>query len=173
MQSHRHLPSDAIKKSSKTVPVRRRIAVAQLRITPQFGSGPTITQLIAEYDRHMDQVCGFSVSTRCLRRQHGRDLLKWRYGTRQVHLLHLSVKDLAEFVRTRAPDLSPGSIHVLSVSLRSFCRFLEFSGRIRIGLSGAVPRVAAPPPAQPPKTLEFEQWQKFLTHFPRATAIGK
>lgn len=173
MQSHRRLPSDAIKQSSKTASVRRRIAVAQLRITPQSGSGPTIAQVIAEYDRHMEQVCGFSVSTRRLRRQHGRDLLKWRYGTRQVLLLQLSAKDLTKFVTTRVPDLSPGSRHVMTVSLRSFCRFLEFSGRIRVGLSGAVPRVAAPPSTQPPKTLDCDQWQRFLSHFPRVTATGK
>lgn len=173
MQTQRHLPSDAIRRSSKTVRRRRRIAAGHLRITLQSRSGPTVDQLIAEYDRHMDQVCGFSVSTRRLRRQHGRHLLKWRYGARQIHLLQLSAQDLAQFVRARVPDLSPGSIHVLLVCLRSFCRFLEFSGRIRIGLSGALPRVATPPSAQPPKTLQFEQWQKFLTHFPRATALGK
>ncbi len=173
MQTQRHLPSGAIKKSSKTVPGRRRIAAGQLRITLPVLSGPTVDRLISEYDRHMDQVCGFSVSTRRLRRQHGRDLLKWRYGTRRLHLRQLSAKDLTAFVRTRAPDLSPGSIHVLIVGLRSFCRFLEFSGRIRIGLSGAVPRVPTPPSAPPPKTLAIEQWQRFLRDFPRATALGK
>ncbi|HWY32939.1 MAG TPA: hypothetical protein VNX46_19390, partial [Candidatus Acidoferrum sp.] len=117
--------------------------------------------MISDYDRHMDQVCGFSVSTRRLRKQHGRDLLKWRYGTRPIHLPQLSAKDLAEFVRTRAPDLSPGSLHVLIVCLRSFCRFQEFSGRIRIGLSGALPRVPTPPSTQPPKTLAIEEWRRF------------
>ena len=173
MQTQRHLPSDAVKQSFKTVPVRRRIAARHLRITLPSRSGPTVDQLISEYDRHMNQVCGFSVSTRRLRRQHGRDLLKWRYGTRQLRLQQLSTDDLTGFIRTRAPDLSPGSLHVLIVSLRSCCRFLEFSGRIRIGLSGALPRVPTPPSAQPPKTLEFEQWQRFLRGFPRATALGK
>jgi site-specific recombinase XerD len=172
MQTQRHLPSDAVKKSSGTIPVRR-IAASHLSITPRSRSGPTVEQLIAGYDRHMDQVCGFSASTRRLRKQHGRDLLKWRYGTRPIHLPQLSAKDLADFVRTRAPDLSPGSLHVLIVCLRSFCRFLEFSGRIRIGLSGALPRVPTPPSTQPPKTLAMEDWRRFLSGFPRATAVGK
>lgn len=173
MQTQRLLASDAIKKFSKTVPVHRRIAVTRLCITPRSRPSPTIAQLIAEYDGHMERVCGFSISTRRLRRQHGRDLLKWRYGTRRVNLLQLSAKDLTKFVTSRVPDLSPGSRHVMTVSLRSFCRFLEFSVRIRVGLSGAVPHVAAPPPAQPPKTLNFDQSQRFLSHFPRVTAIGK
>ncbi len=173
MQAQRHLRSDVAKKSSETVPVRRRMEASHLRITLRSRSDPTADELISEYDRHMDQVCGFSVSTRRLRRQHGRDLLKWRYGTKPVHLRHLSAKDLAGFVRTRAPDLSPGSLHVLIVGLRGFCRFLEFSGRIRIGLSGALPRVPTPPSAQPPKTLEVESWRRFLRGFPRATPIGK
>ncbi len=172
MQTQRHLPSDAVKKSSGTIPVRR-IAASHLSITPRSRSGPTVEQLIAGYDRHMDQVCGFAASTRRLRKQHGRDLLKWRYGTRPIHLPQLSAKNLAEFVRTRAPDLSPGSLHVLIVCLRSFCRFLEFAGRIRIGLSGALPRVPTPPSVQPPKTLAIEDWRKFLSGFPQATAVGK
>jgi integrase len=61
---------------------------------------------------------------------------------------------------------------VLIVGLRNFCRFLEFSGRIRIGLTGALPRVPTPPSTKPPKVLEIEQWQRFLRSFPR-TALGK
>jgi site-specific recombinase XerD len=172
MQTQRHLPSDAVKKCSGTVPVRR-IAASHLCITPRSRSGPTVEQLISDYDRHMDQVCGFSVSTRRLRRYCCRHLLKWRYGTRQIRLPRLSAKDLSEFVRTRAPDLSPGSLHAFIVSLRSFCRFLEFSGRVRTGLSGALPRVPTPPSAQPSKILEIEDWRRFLRGFPRATAVGK
>jgi hypothetical protein len=169
MQTQRHLPGDAVKKSSGTIPVRR-IGASHLCITARSRSGPTVEQLISEYDRHMDQVCGFSVSTRRLRRYCCRHLLRWRYGTRPIHLPQLSAKDLAEFVRTRAPDLSPGSLHMFIVSLRSFCRFLEFSGCIRIGLSGALPRVPTPPSAQPPKTLKLEEWRRFLSGFPWTTA---
>jgi len=121
----------------------------------------------------MNQVCGFSSSTRRLRRYCCRHLLRWRYGTKQIELSKLSAKDLAEFLRTRAPDLSSGALHVFIVSLRSFCRFLEFSGRIRIGLSGALPRVPTPPSVEPPKTLKIEEWRRFLTGFPRTTAVGK
>jgi site-specific recombinase XerD len=172
MQSHQQSPSDAFTKYSGTNPVRR-IAASHLCITPRSRSGQTIEQLISEFDRHMDQVCGFSVSTRRLRRYCCRHLLKWRYGTRQIHLSQLSAKDLTEFVRARAADLSPGSLHVFIVCLRSFCRFLEFSGRIRIGLSSGLPRVPTPPSAQPPKTLKIEEWRRFLGGFPRTTAIGK
>ena len=54
-----------------------------------------------------------------------------------------------------------------------FAQFLEFSGRIRIGLSGALPRVPTPPSAQPPKTLKTEEWRRLLSGFPRTTAVGK
>ena len=172
MQSHQQSPSDAIKKSSRTNPVHQ-IATSHLRITSKSRLAPTGEQLISEYDRHMDQVCGFSVSSRRLRRYCCRHLLKWRYGTRPIHLSQLSAKDLTGFVRARAADLSPGSLHVFIVCLRNFCRFLEFSGRIRIGLSGALPRVPTPPSAQPPKTLKPEEWRRLLTGFPRTTAVGR
>jgi len=172
MHSHQQSPSGAFTKYSGTNPVRR-IAASHLRITSESRIGPTVEQLISEYDRHMNQVCGFSDSTRRLRRYCCRHLLKWRYGTRPIHLPQLSAKDLTGFVRARAADLSPGSLHVFIVCLRSFCRFLEFSGRIRIGLSSSLPRVPTPPSAQPPKTLKIEEWQRFLGGFPRTTAIGK
>jgi site-specific recombinase XerD len=172
MQSHQPLPSGAFTKYSGTNPVRQ-IATNHLRITSKSRLAPTGEQLISEYDRHMDQVCGFSASSRRLRKYCCRHLLKWRYGTRPIHLSQLSIKDLTEFVRARATDLSPGSLHVFIVCLRNFCRFLEFSGRIRIGLSGALPRVPTPPSTQPPKTLKPEEWRRFLSGFPRTTAVGK
>lgn len=172
MQTQRHLPSDAVKKSGGTIAVRRIVA-SHLGITSRPRSGPTVAQLLSEYDRHLNQVCGFSVSTRRLRKYCCRHLLKWRYGTRPVRLPQLSANDLTEFVRAKAPDLSPGSLHVFIVSLRSFCRFLEFSGRIRTGLSDALPRVPTPPSAQPPKILQPEEWRRFLSGFPRTTAVGK
>lgn len=144
-----------------------------LRITSKSRLAPTGEKLIAEYDQHMEQVCGFSFSSRRLRRYCCRHLLKWRYGTRPIHLPQLSAKDLTKFVRARAADLSPGSLHVFIVCLRSFCRFLEFSGRIQIGLSGALPRVPTPPSVLPPKTLKTEEWRRFLSGSPRITAVGK
>jgi len=172
MQTQRHFPGGAVKKCSGTFPIPRIVA-SHLCINPRPRTGLTLEQLISDYDRHMDQVCGFSASTRRLRRYCCRHLLRWRYGTRQIELSKLSAKDLAEFLRTRAPELSPGTIHLFIISLRSFCRFLEFSGRTRIGLSGALPRVPTPPSAQPPKTLKIEEWHRFLTGFPRTTAVGK
>ena len=137
MQTQRHLPGDAVKKSCGTMAARRS-AASHLGITPRSRSGSTVARLLSEYDRHMNQVCGFSVSTRRLRKYCCRHRLKWRYGTRPIGLPQLSANDLTGFVRAKAPDLSPGSLHVFIVSLRSFCRFLEFSGRIRTELSVVV-----------------------------------
>ena len=130
-------------------------------------------RLIAPYDQHMDQVGGLSVKTRRMRRYYASQLLTWRYGERPARLRQLSAKDLAKFVNSRASEMSPASVHTLVVGLRSFLRFLEFSGRIRLRLSDAVPRLAPVPAHQPPKALEWQQWQRFLNQFPRATATGR
>jgi hypothetical protein len=108
-----------------------------------------------------------------MRRYYASQLLKWRYGERPARLRQLSAKDLAKFVNSRASEMSPASAHTLVVGLRSFLRFLEFSGRIRLRLSDAVPHLAPVPAHQPPKALEWQQWQRFLNQFPRATAMGR
>ena len=73
----------------------------------------------------------------------------------------------------RARKLGPTGIRALVVSLRSFLRFLEFSGQLRPGLAGLVPQPVAPLPPPPPKTLEPKQWRKFLNSFPRSTPKGR
>jgi len=94
-----------------------------------------------------------------------RQLLQWRFGRNQVRLRQLAPKDLEGFVTSRVPELTRGSTHALTVGLRGFLRFLEFSGRIHMSLSAAVPHPPPLPLHQPPKTLEWQECQRFLRGF--------
>ena len=132
-----------------------------------------VDRLMVAYDQHMDQVGGLAASTRRMRQYYARQLLKWRYGRRPVRLRQLVSKDMAEFVKARASEMVPESVHALAVGLRGFLRFLEFSERIRRRLSAAVPHPAPSPSPQPPKVLEWNEWRRFLNHFPRATPVGR
>jgi len=85
----------------------------------------------------------------------------------------LQARQVSSFVFSRARGLGPTGIRALVVHLRSFLRFLEFSGRVQPGLSGTVPQPAPPLPPPPPHTLEPKQWRKFLCSFDRSTAAGR
>ena len=139
----------------------RRIQEFEKRAPPP---GP-VEQLLAGYDRHLNQVCGLSADTRRRRRLAARRFLHWRFGRKPPRLRQLHSKEVTSFVLRRARRLGPGGVRDLVIALRSFLRFLEFSGGIRQGLAGAVPR--------PVKTLERKQRRKFLNSFPRSTPIGR
>lgn len=132
-----------------------------------------VDRLIAAYDRHMDRVCGLSDGVRRRRRLGARQFVGWRFGRGQPRLRQLQAKEVSKFVFLQARQLGPTGIRALVVNLRSFLRFLEFSGRLRQGIAGAVPTPVAAVPPPPPKTLEPKQRQKFLNSFSRSTPMGR
>jgi site-specific recombinase XerD len=121
----------------------------------------------------MDQVCGLSLEMRRRRRHCARQFLAWRFGRQSPRLEQLQAKQVSRYVFLRARRLGPTSIRAQVVNLRNFLRFLEFSGRLRPGLAGAVPQPVPPLPPPPPQTLEPKQWRRFLNSFPRSTAKGR
>ncbi|MBI2948014.1 MAG: tyrosine-type recombinase/integrase [Verrucomicrobia bacterium] len=130
-------------------------------------------RLIAAYDRHLERVCGLSAEVRRRRRLCARQFLDWRFSRGALRLNQLQAKQVRRLVLWRARQLGPTGIRALVVSLRSFLRFLEFSGRLRPGLAGLVPQPVAPLPPPPPKILEPKQWRKFLNSFPQSTPKGQ
>lgn len=128
-----------------------------------------VDRLVGAYDEHMDRVCGLSVEIRRRRRHCARQFLRWRFARQVPRGDQLQAKQVSRYVFLRARRLGPTGIRALVVNLRSFLRFLEFSGRLRPGVAGGVPQPAPPLPPPPTKTLEPEQWRKFLKSIPRCT----
>jgi len=126
-------------------------------------------RLLAAYDGHLERVCGLSAGTRRRRRLLARQFLRWRFGQGPLRWEQLQAKQVSSFVFRRARQLGPTGIRALVVNLRSFLRFLEFSGRLHLHLAGAVPQPLPPLPPPPAQTLEPKQWRKFLKSFPRST----
>lgn len=130
-------------------------------------------RLLAEFDQHQERVQGLSVLTRRARQRYAREFLEAQFGRRRPQLRALKPADLLRFVNARAPTLKRTSLHALAVGLRGFLRFLEFSGRIRQGLVGAIPSPVCPPPQPPLKVLDQGTRRQFLCSFDRTTGIGR
>jgi integrase/recombinase XerD len=130
-------------------------------------------RLLLKFDQHLDRVQGLSVLTRRARRRYAGEFLDAQFGGRRLQLRVLKPGDLLRFVNARALTLKKTRLHALVVGLRSFLRFLEFSGRIRQGFAGAIPSPAGPPPQPPVEVLDPGQRRRFLCSFDRTTCIGR
>ena len=148
---------------------RQEIRERRTKTVPQ---GP-VDRLIAVYERYMERVCGLSAEVRRRRRVCARQFLEWRFGRRAAQFHQVQAKQVRRFVLGRARQLGPTGIRALVVSLRSFLRFLEFSGRLRPGLAALLPQPVAPLPPPPPQILEAKQRRQFLNSFARSTPKGR
>ena len=130
-------------------------------------------RLLLEFDQHLDRVHGLSVVTRKARRRYAREWLEGQFGRQRLGLRSLKPRDLFRYVNARAKSLKGTSVHALAVGLRSFLRFLEFTGRIRPGLAGAVPCPASPLFPPPTHILDPGTRLRFLRSFDRTTPVGR
>jgi len=148
-------------------------ASRHLRITKRARWTFTVERLLNRYDRHLDQVAGLTRATRRVRGNCIQQFLQWYSGGRSPRLRCLKARDISHFVQERAVCLKPGSVRVLATALRSFLRFLHFSGRIGEPLARAV--VCPPPwPHSPvPETLSEAQVRALLKSFDRTKPIGR
>jgi hypothetical protein len=88
-----------------------------------------IDRLVRKYDAYLNDVAGLAFETRFYRRRYAREFLQSRLRRGRIQLTGLSPKILRRYIQRRAPGLKPASLRILATSLRSFFRFLHFTGR--------------------------------------------
>lgn len=108
---------------------------------PVSHGSTIIAATVAEFDRFMSDVCGLSYATRLYRRRYAHDFLTWRFKAKRLDPMLLRFNDFLRYVSCRTPSLRPGSMSVLTTSLRSLVKFFEFSLQCRPGLSLLWPKV--------------------------------
>ena len=132
-----------------------------------------IDRLVREYDAYLNDVAGLAFETRFYRRRYAREFLQSRLRRGRIQLTGLSPQILRRYIRRRAPGLKPASLRVLSTSLRSYLRFLHFTGRGESHWAQAISPPVAWPRSSPPRVLSSQQCQAFLRSFDRATRTGR
>jgi site-specific recombinase XerD len=133
----------------------------------------SIGRLVAEFDRHLQRVCGLSAATRLYRRRYAREFLQWRFKGRRWDLTKLGFVDFLTYVQRRAAQLTPASVGVMVSSLRSLVRFLEFAGRCRPDLAQAWPTLPNWKPSPPAKVLTPVQCRALLKSTDRHGPSGQ
>jgi integrase/recombinase XerD len=134
--------------------------------------GP-IGALVADYDLHLEKVCGLSPATRFYRRRYAREFLEWRFERKRWDLTKLCFADFVDYVKFRAPRLKPASVGVMMTSLRALVRFLEFAGRCRSGLSQAWPRMPNWKHSPPSDVLSARECRDLLQCVDRQRPSGR
>lgn len=177
----RHLPRCHCPRPAATTARTCRTALHQLlRFLQRRGvivqrSAPLtpIDRLIGSFEHYMAQACGLADATRLHRRRFSRQFLTWRFLGHPLRPEQIHRSDLLRFIGARARTLRPGSVKVLTVSLRSFLRFLQMEGRVKPTLADAVPSLPAWERFTVPRTLSREQMADLLRSFDRSTPLGR
>ena len=177
-----HLPHCRCPKPHPIHPRNCRSAIdlllAFLRLTkriraPARTPDSAVDRLVRKYDAYLNDVAGLAFETRFYRRRYAREFLESRLRRGRIQLTGLSPKILRRYIERRALCLKPASLRVLSTSLRSFLRFLHFTGRGARHWAQAISPPAAWPRSSPPQVLSKEQYRDFLNSFDRATRTGR
>jgi len=142
-------------------------------VVPRPEASTPIDRLVGSYERYLAQTCGLADATRLYRRRYCREFLKWRFGNGRLRPEQIQRSDVLRFVGSRAKSLRPASLQVLTVSVRSFLRFLQLQGRVKPTLVAAVPSLPAWERFRVPQTLSREQITRLLRSFDRSTAVGR
>lgn len=99
--------------------------------------------------------------------------LSFRFGKGRIQLCKLRPVDVIQFVQSLSGTLSPKRVQLAGTALRSFFRFLRFSGKIGTDLAACVPRVPDRRLAALPKFLPPEQVERLLKCSRNDTATGR
>jgi len=135
---------------------------------------PVLTILVEEYRRHLVDAAGLSPATCRYHINYVREFLKKHRKKLEDdhHFERLNPKDLMAFVTHKAKRCRPGSLQVITATLRSFLRFLSLTGRSSTALAGAVPKVATGGRRGLPRHLTTGQLDHLLEAFSTQTRAG-
>ncbi len=132
-----------------------------------------LERMIDEYRRFLLQERGLACSSVDNYSRYVEQFLSERFGTGRADLSRLRAMDLSAFVRREAQRLGHGHAKHAVVALRSYLRYAQFRGYIKVNLAAAVPMVAQWAMDSLPKYLPSGVVQRVLDRCERTTAVGK
>jgi integrase/recombinase XerD len=130
--------------------------------------------LVRRFQHHLLSAQGLALRTCTTRVFYVREFLQaqTRYRRRKIKLHELTPEILLNYVLERSRQDSPGRLQAVASALRSFGRFLRFSGQSRHDLTSALPRIASPGRSGLPDYLSAEQLKHLLGSIDIRTASG-
>ncbi|HUQ68302.1 MAG TPA: site-specific integrase, partial [Planctomycetaceae bacterium] len=133
---------------------------------------PALEGVVAEYDAHLDHVCGLSAATRLYRRRYAREFMQFVFGSGRTDWRRARPEHVHDFVTQYGADGRVAAAQVAVISLRSFLRWLQLCGRVNARLVASVPRFPRWRLASLPTVLLPDQLRSFLASFNKSRPSG-
>ncbi len=109
-----------------------------------IASTTELERLLTEYQQHLLNDAGLTASTCRVRLVHVRAFLTSQFKPRErLDVERITARVLLDYIVEQRQRLCLETLQSVAGCLRSFCRFLCFSGRVERDLSTAVPSIAA------------------------------
>jgi len=131
--------------------------------------------LLRKYRKHLLWTEGLARRTCSARIFYVREFLEAWLKARppKLQLKELTPEVLLNYVLQRSAQDRPGRLQAMASALRSFGRFLQFSGLNDHQLTTALPRIASPCRSCLPEYLTAEQLNQLLNSIKTTTASGR
>lgn len=132
-------------------------------------------KLLQAFRRHLVSAQGLAPRTCAGRVFYSREFLnrQLKRVRGRLRLRELTPQVLLRYVLERSGVDSPVRLQALATALRSFCRFLHWSGRTHRDLAVALPRIASPGRSLLPDYLEPGQLKALLASIDTSLPLGK
>lgn len=155
--------------------LRHLVAVlrAQGRLAEEPAPRLPVDNEVARFEVYLLDVRGCAAATRHQRTVYVRQLLSSLFGAGAVEPSRITPSLVYRFVTSRPRVCRPGTLGAITVSLRSYFRFLALEGRCPSGLIDAVPRVARWRLDSLPAQLSQDELRRFLASFDPKTPRGR
>lgn len=128
---------------------------------------------VTRFEVYLRDVRGCAQATRHQRTVYVRQLLGSLFVEGAVEPERITPSAVYRFVTSRPRPCRPGTLRVITVSVRSYFRFLTLEGRCPAGLVDAVPRVAQWRLDSVPVHLSQDEVRRFLASFDPGTPRGR
>jgi site-specific recombinase XerD len=147
----------------------RTIGLASVR----SAHGPNaVEKTVAAFDAHLRDLAGLAPTTRLYRCRYAREFLQFTFGDKSIGWSRVNAADVYAFIAEFARSGRSAAARVGAVSLRSFFRWLRFSGQLDRDLSMFVPQFRCWRHAGLPTGLSDESYRAVLASFDRSLPVG-
>ena len=132
-----------------------------------------VRRITTAYSRYLRDDQGLSTATCVQYVPFAEQFLANRFGTGTIRLSALRAVDVISFIREQALRLSPARARCATIALRSFMRYLNYRGDIKLDLAAAVPAVPNWSMTAIPRAMPAEHVTAVLANCRRDTSTGR
>lgn len=171
-----HCPSPAPRSLKTTRAALNQLLLMQGHNRLHAPDKPASTEIevsLRQFDAYLRDVCGLAPTTCRYRIRYVRGFLDDLFGDQPLAFKRIDAKSLICFITRQSHHYQTASLGGLTCALRSYLRFLQFTGEIPATLATTIPTPANWRLASLPPSLGEDELVQFWNAFDCSTAIGK